>query len=78
MDNQDPGQETKYDLVANICHEGESAKGAWRTHVLHKGGPNQEQWYEMQDMTVKPILPQLVVLAEAYIQIYERQTPTKN
>lgn len=37
-----------------------------------KGG-GQEQWYEIQDLTVKPILPQLINLTEAYIQIYERQ-----
>jgi hypothetical protein len=29
-------EEAKYDLVANICHEGENTKGNWRAHILHK------------------------------------------
>jgi len=63
-------ESTKYDLIANICHEGEPEKGSYRAHVYNRGN---DTWYEMQDLTVKPILPQLIVLSESYIQIYERQ-----
>jgi hypothetical protein len=29
------------------------------------------QWYEMQDLTVKQTVPQLITLSEAYFQIWE-------
>ncbi|KAJ9575533.1 hypothetical protein L9F63_007603, partial [Diploptera punctata] len=59
---------TTYDLVANIVHDGEPGKGTYRVHVLHKGSG---KWYEMQDLHVTDILPQMITLTEAYIQIYE-------
>uniref|UniRef100_A0A0A9W861 Ubiquitin carboxyl-terminal hydrolase 39 n=2 Tax=Lygus hesperus TaxID=30085 RepID=A0A0A9W861_LYGHE len=59
---------TVYDLVANIVHDGEPEKGTYRVHVLHKGNG---KWYEMQDLHVTDILPQMITLTEAYIQIYE-------
>jgi U4/U6.U5 tri-snRNP-associated protein 2 len=61
---------TKYNLIANICHEGEPNKGSYRVHILNKAN---DQWYEIQDLTVKPILAQLIVLSESYIGIFERQ-----
>ncbi|XP_037964253.2 U4/U6.U5 tri-snRNP-associated protein 2 isoform X2 [Plutella xylostella] len=59
---------TTYELVGNILHDGTPEKGTYRCHVLHK--PTQ-QWYEMQDLHVTSILPQMITLTEAYIQIYE-------
>ncbi|PZC74949.1 ubiquitin carboxyl-terminal hydrolase 39 [Helicoverpa armigera] len=59
---------TIYELVGNIVHDGTPEKGTYRAHVLHK--PTQ-QWYEMQDLHVTSILPQMITLTEAYIQIYE-------
>ncbi|KAJ8676283.1 hypothetical protein QAD02_012070 [Eretmocerus hayati] len=59
---------TMYDLVANIVHDGEPSHGTYRVHILHKA---TGQWYEMQDLHVTPILPQMITLTEAYIQIYE-------
>ncbi|XP_038113114.1 U4/U6.U5 tri-snRNP-associated protein 2 [Culex quinquefasciatus] len=61
---------TKYNLVANIVHDGEPKSGTYRCHVLQKG---TNQWYEMQDLHVTSILPQMITLTEAYIQIYEQQ-----
>lgn len=68
----DPSVPTKYNLLANVCHEGTYAEGSYRVHIRHKIG-EQEQWFEIQDLSVKEILPQLVSLSEAYIQIYELQ-----
>ncbi|KAK6633805.1 U4/U6.U5 tri-snRNP-associated protein 2 [Polyplax serrata] len=62
---------TTYDLVANIVHDGEPNRGTYRVHVLHKGNG---KWYEMQDLHVTDILPQMITLTEAYIQIYELNT----
>ncbi|XP_065347012.1 ubiquitin carboxyl-terminal hydrolase 39 [Cloeon dipterum] len=59
---------TTYDLVANIVHDGEPKKGTYRVHVLQKG---TGKWYEMQDLHVTEVLPQMITLTEAYIQIYE-------
>ncbi|KJE90317.1 ubiquitin specific peptidase 39 [Capsaspora owczarzaki ATCC 30864] len=63
---------TTYDLVANIYHDGslEAGQGTYHAHVLHKA---TKSWYLMQDLHVNQILPQLIVLAEAYILVYERR-----
>ncbi|KAG8301510.1 U4/U6.U5 tri-snRNP-associated protein 2, partial [Homalodisca vitripennis] len=66
---------TIYDLVANIVHDGEPSKGTYRVHVLHKG---TGKWYEMQDLHVTDILPQMITLTEAYVQIYELRNNTEN
>uniref|UniRef100_T1GP84 ubiquitinyl hydrolase 1 n=1 Tax=Megaselia scalaris TaxID=36166 RepID=T1GP84_MEGSC len=59
---------TKYNLVSNIVHDGEPSKGTFRAHIYHK---SNGQWYEMQDLHVTDILPQMITLTESYIQIYE-------
>uniref|UniRef100_A0AAQ6A587 Ubiquitin carboxyl-terminal hydrolase 39 n=1 Tax=Amphiprion ocellaris TaxID=80972 RepID=A0AAQ6A587_AMPOC len=56
---------TTYDLVANVVHDGKPTEGAYRIHVLHHG---TGKWYEMQDLQVTDILPQMITLSEAYIQ----------
>uniref|UniRef100_A0A8D3D8V0 ubiquitinyl hydrolase 1 n=1 Tax=Scophthalmus maximus TaxID=52904 RepID=A0A8D3D8V0_SCOMX len=61
---------TTYDLVANVVHDGKPTEGAYRIHVLHHG---TGKWYEMQDLQVIDILPQMITLSEAYIQIWKRQ-----
>lgn len=69
-ENKKAHKETRYNLIANIVHDGEPGKGTYRTHILHKA---TNQWYEMQDLHVTSILPQMITLTEAYIQIYEQQ-----
>ncbi|XP_071952068.1 ubiquitin carboxyl-terminal hydrolase 39-like isoform X1 [Antedon mediterranea] len=59
---------TSYDLIANIVHDGEPNKGTYRVHILHKG---TGKWNEIQDLHVSDILPQMIALSEAYIQIWE-------
>uniref|UniRef100_A0A8C2PPN1 ubiquitinyl hydrolase 1 n=1 Tax=Cyprinus carpio TaxID=7962 RepID=A0A8C2PPN1_CYPCA len=61
---------TTYDLVANIVHDGKPTEGSYRIHVLHHG---TGKWYELQDLQVIDILPQMITLSEAYIQIWKRQ-----
>jgi len=63
-----------YDLVANVVHDGEPTKGTYRCHLLHKG---TGKWFEMQDLHVKEIEPQMITLTEAYIQVYELQKKPK-
>ncbi|MFT7805120.1 U4/U6.U5 tri-snRNP-associated protein 2 [Arapaima gigas] len=61
---------TTYDLVANVVHDGKPSEGAYRIHVLHHG---TGKWYELQDLQVTDILPQMITLSEAYIQIWKRR-----
>eukprot|EP00051_Salpingoeca_urceolata_P034191 m.23929 g.23929 ORF g.23929 m.23929 type:complete len:717 (-) comp7336_c0_seq1:152-2302(-) len=72
----------KYDLIANVVHDGlqvqdgqtAAGKGTYRSHVLNTGS---QQWYELQDLHVTEILPQMITLSESYIQIWERQDNTE-
>ncbi|URD83069.1 U4 U6.U5 tri-snRNP-associated protein [Musa troglodytarum] len=61
---------SKYDLIANIVHDGKPGEGCYRVFVQRK---SEELWYEMQDLHVTETLPQMVALSEAYMQIYEQQ-----
>lgn len=66
---------TVYDLLANIVHDGEPGKGTYRVHIHHKA---TGKWFEMQDLHVTEILPQMITLTEAYIQIWERSKSSTN
>ncbi|CEG78542.1 Putative Ubiquitin thiolesterase [Rhizopus microsporus] len=73
--SNDPEKETlgtHYDLLANISHEGgpESGKGSYKVHVRHRG---TEQWYQIQDLIVEEMMPQMIFMSESYIQIWERK-----
>jgi len=61
---------TTYDLMANVVHDGSPENGSYKVHVMHKGSG---KWYEMTDLYVTEILPQMITLTEAYVQIYERR-----
>lgn len=58
----------KFDLVANVCHDGKAGQGTYRLHVHRKV---EDGWYEVQDLRVVEVLPQIVSLSETYMQIYE-------
>lgn len=70
-ENRAKHKHTRYNLIANVVHDGEPNKGTYRVHILQK---STGQWYEMQDLHVTNILPQMITLTESYIQIYELQT----
>jgi len=72
---------TKYDLLANICHDSPPGQGkegqmdplrggSYRAHCYNKAS---DQWYELQDLHVVETMPQLIGLSESYIMIYERK-----
>jgi len=63
---------TKYDLIANICHDGKPDQGTYRVHIYHQP---RDTWFELQDLHVwsTETMPQLVALSETYIQIYALQ-----
>merc|ERR1711924_363398 len=66
-DCQPANPETKYDLVANVCHDGKPEKGTYKVQVFHHP---TGQWFELHDLRVTPVLPQMVALTESYIQVY--------
>ncbi|KAI3680455.1 hypothetical protein L6452_35226 [Arctium lappa] len=70
MPKEEEKLRSKYDLIANIVHDGKPGEGSYRVFVQRK---SEELWYEMQDLHVAETLPQMVALSEAYMQIYEQQ-----
>lgn len=56
--------------MANVVHEGKAGEGTYRIHVHRR---SEGVWYEVQDLQVTEVLPQVVALSEAYLQVYERQ-----
>ena len=65
------GSASKYDLIANVVHEGLPDKGFYRAQVHRQG---EDTWYDVQDLRVTDVLPQMVALSETYIQLYELRT----
>ena len=65
---------TTYDLIANVVHDGSPETGNYRVHILHAGSG---KWFEMNDLYMTEILPQMITLTEAYIQIYKRREEPK-
>lgn len=63
-----PGQRSKYDLIANVVHDGQADQGSFRVHMHRKV---EDQWYEVENLRVVDILPQVVALSETYMQVYE-------
>ncbi|VTZ70850.1 U4/U6.U5 tri-snRNP-associated protein 2, putative [Plasmodium chabaudi chabaudi] len=70
QDYLDQNPVTKYNLVANIFHSGTVTNGSYKIHVLQQA---TNEWYEIEDLHVISILPQLVLLPESCIQLYQRQ-----
>lgn len=60
---------SKYDLIASVSHEGNVGGGKFKAYINRKV---EDLWYEVQDLSVSEVLPQMVALTEAYIQVYER------
>lgn len=58
--------DSKYDLIANIVHDGRTREGpsSCRVFVERK---SEKLWYEMQDLHVSEICPEMVELSEAYM-----------
>lgn len=74
---------TRYDLVAMLKHDGaaedaaaatttaSTARAATVTAFAHTAAG---QWYELQDLSVRETIPDLLTVSEAYIQIYQLQS----
>ncbi|CAH8679175.1 unnamed protein product [Schistosoma rodhaini] len=60
---------TTYDLVANVVHDGPPTPGSGthRIHLVHRG---TGKWFELQDLHVSEVLPQMIPLSETLIQVW--------
>ncbi|KAF1628359.1 UNVERIFIED_CONTAM: U4/U6.U5 tri-snRNP-associated protein 2, partial [Eudyptes robustus] len=59
---------TTYDLISNVVHDGKPDTGSYRIQIFH---PGTQKWNELEDLHVKEILPQMITLAECYIQVWK-------
>jgi U4/U6.U5 tri-snRNP-associated protein 2 len=69
-------QVTSYDLLANVTHVGKPDKGqgVYKVHIRHRGSENgqqqhQQRWFQMQDLLIDEIQPEMVTLSETYVQV---------
>lgn len=61
-----------YDLLANVIHDGKpEGHGYFRVQAKNKA---MDQWFDIQDLNVYPIMAQSVVVSESYIHAYESQS----
>jgi len=70
--NLNSEQCTKYNLIANIRHNDGiiATEGYFNAHILNKASGT---WYDIQDLIIEEVMPPVIALSEAYLQIYERQ-----
>lgn len=76
--SDDPSVEklgSQYDLLANISEEGTATSATYKVHVRNRA---TDQWFQIQDLRVEEILPQMIFLSESYIQIWERRKSPVN
>lgn len=67
-EDKERGVPTKYHLMSSTQHDGQPDSGTYRTFVHFKAN---DQWYDMQDLHVNGVHPQLISVSESYIQFYE-------
>mmetsp|Transcript_26753 Transcript_26753/g.60498 ORF Transcript_26753/g.60498 Transcript_26753/m.60498 type:complete len:157 (-) Transcript_26753:369-839(-) len=67
-EEKEKGGSTKYHLMCSTQHDGNPDSGSYRVFVHFKAN---DQWYEVQDLHVNGVHPQLISVSESYIQFYE-------
>ena len=72
---------TKYDLVSNVVHDIGTTEdivdgadpiqvGTYHVNVYHQGS---DQWYDIEDLHVKEMMPQQIGMSESNLLIYRRR-----
>ena len=84
LEMQSAAGTASYDLIANVMHEHdvgegvggsgggggkEMREGTFKAHIHRK---NEDCWYEVQDLMLTDVIPQVVVLSETTLLLYER------
>ena len=44
--------------------------GSYKVHLRNKAN---DQWYEIQDLHVREVMPQQITVSETYLLFYERE-----
>jgi U4/U6.U5 tri-snRNP-associated protein 2 len=65
----------RYMLISNIKHNGDANKGNYVAQVRYR--PDDDEWYEIQDLHVNKVMNQQVAISESYMLIYEQLPPTE-
>ncbi|KAK6588741.1 hypothetical protein RS030_2300 [Cryptosporidium xiaoi] len=60
---------TKYNLINNISHKGPLERSKFVSQLFH---PTKDEWIEIEDIIVKTVLPQAIILNESYLLLYKR------
>ena len=60
------GTATKFHLMCSIQHDGLPEAGSYRGFVHFRAN---DAWYEVQDLHVNGVHPQLISVSESYIQV---------
>ena len=63
----DPPTSAKYHLMASVQHDGTPDAGSYRSFVHFRAN---DQWYELQDLHVNGVHPQLISVSESYVQVW--------
>ena len=58
---------SKFHLMGSIQHDGTPEAGSYRGFVHFKAN---DQWYEVQDLHVNGVHPQLISVSESYVQVW--------
>ena len=66
----------RYMLVSNIKHNGNANEGNYTVQVRYR--PQDDTWFEIQDLHVTQIMPQQVAISESYMLIYEQLPPSED
>lgn len=61
------GTPTKFHLMCSIQHDGLPEAGSYRGFVHFRAN---DAWYEVQDLHVNGVHPQLISVSESYIQVW--------
>ena len=72
-DSQDGINPHRYMLISNIIHNGNANQGNYIVQVRYR--PEDDTWYQIQDLHVTKIIPKQVAISESYVLIYERLPP---
>ena len=56
----------KFNLVANIVHHNSNSGPSYKVHLTNLASGH---WYQIQDLIVEQVVPEMVPLSEAYIQV---------
>ena len=60
----------KYDLISNVIHEGKNTNDG--NYRIQSRLGKTEKWLEIQDLTVKEIMQEQVLVSESYILVYSK------